>query len=139
MQMALLPDIFTPSEAKSNGFDPIPAGWYEVEATKSELKSTKDKAGKYIAFTFKVLDGDHEGRLIFTNLNIVNKNDIAVKIAQGDLKAICDAVGFEDDLEDTEDLHNIPLAIKVSITEETSNWPAKNEIKGYKSLDDSPL
>ena len=86
-----------------------------------------------------LLESDHEGQLIFTNLNIVNKNDIAVKIAQGDLKAICDAVGFEDDLEDTEDLHNIPLAIKVSITEETSNWPAKNEIKGYKSLDDSPL
>lgn len=137
--MALLPNVFIPEEAKSSGFNPIPAGWYEAEITKSELKTTKDKQGKYIAITFKVLDGEHTDRLIFTNLNIVNKSDIAVRIAQGDLKAICEGVGFEGELEDTEDLHNIPLAIKVSEKPETAQWPAKNEIKGYKSLADSPL
>lgn len=137
--MALLPDVFVPEEAKSTGFEPIPAGYYEAEITKSELKSTKDGTGKYIAMTFKVLDGEHEGRLVFTNLNIVNKSDVAVRIAQGDLKAICHSVGFEGDLEDTEDLHGIPMAIKVSEKPETPQWPAKNEIKGYKPLEDSPL
>jgi hypothetical protein len=140
--MALLPDVFVPEEAKSNGFEPIPledCGWFEAELTKSELKTTKDKKGKYLSFCFKILEGDHEGRMIWTNLNIVNKNETAVKIAQGDLKAICEGVGFEGELEDTEDLHNIPLAIKVSYKDETSQWPAKNEIKGYKSLDEVDL
>ena len=137
--MALLPDVFVPEEASSNGFDPIPAGMYEAELTKSEIKTTKAKDGKYLAFCFKVLDGEFEGRMIWTNLNIVNKNETAVKIAQGDLKAICESVGFEGELEDTEDLHNIPLAIKVSVKEETAQWPAKNEIKGYKSLDEVDL
>ena len=137
--MALLPNVFIPEEAESSSFEPIPAGWQEAEITKSELKSTKAKDGKYIALTFKVLEGEFEKRLVYTNLNIVNKNDTAVKIAQSDLKAICEAVGFEGELEDTEDLHNIPLAIKLSVKPETAQWPAKNEIKGFKSLDDSPL
>tara|TARA_R110000744_G_C19371578_1_gene562719 strand:- start:20602 stop:21015 length:414 start_codon:yes stop_codon:yes gene_type:complete len=134
--MALLPNVFVPEEAKSSGFEPIPADWYEAELIKSELKTTKAKDGKYLAFCFKVIGGDHDGRMIWTNLNIVNKNETAVAIAQGDLKAICESVGHEGDLEDTEDLHDIPLAIKVSFKEETAQWPAKNEIKGYKCADE---
>ena len=72
---------------------------------------------------------------MFTNLNIVNSNETAVKIAHSDLKAICEAVGHKGELEDTVDLHNIQLMIKVSYKPETPDWPAKNEIKGYKAYD----
>jgi hypothetical protein len=133
--MALLPNVFVPDEAEDSSFAPIDAGWYEAEIIKSEIKSTKDKKGKYIALTFKVVAGEKEGRLIFTNLNIVNASEIAVKIAQSDLKAICGAVGHDDELEDTEDLHNIPMEIKVTVKAETSQWPAKNEIKSFRAID----
>lgn len=140
--MAMLPDVFTPETAEADPFAPIPSNWYEAEIVKSELKVTKNKDGKYISLACKILEGDYAGRLIYTNLNIVNKSDIAVKIARADLKAICEAVGHQGDLEDTEDLHNIPMAIKVSVKAETSQWPAKNEIKGYKEvseLEDNPF
>lgn len=132
--MAMLPDVFTPETAEANPFAPIPADWYEAEIVKSELKITKDKTGKYISLTFKILEGERTNRLIYANLNIVNKSEVAVKIARADLKAICEAVGHQGDLEDTEDLHNSPMAIKVSVKPETSQWPAKNEIKGYKAV-----
>ena len=131
--MAILPSVFLPEEAEENPFAPIPADWYLAEIIKSELKSTKDGTGKYIALTFKVLEGDHENRLIYTNLNIVNNSETAVKIARSDLKAICLSCGIDTELEDTDDLHNIPMLIKVSIKAENSNWPAKNEIKGFKA------
>jgi len=133
--MALLPDVFKPEETDENPFAPIPADWYVAEVIKSELKATNDKTGKYIALSFKILEGDHEGRMIYANLNIVNKSEVAVKIARSDLKKICMAVGHEEELEDTEDLHNIPMQIKVSIKPETSQWPAKNEIKDFRSED----
>lgn len=136
--MALLPEVFKPEEADDNPFAPIDAGWYEAQITKSELKSTNDKTGKYLSLCFKVLEGEYENRMVFTNLNIVNKSDVAVKIARSDLKKICTACGIEDELEDTTDLHNIPIGIKVSIKEETPQWPAKNEIKDYCSADDIP-
>lgn len=133
--MALLPNIFVPEDTETADFSPIPAGWYEAELIKSKLETTKDKTGKYLAFTFKVIDGDYDGRLVFTNLNIVNKNETAVKIANSDLKKICEAVGFAGELEDTEDLHNIPLMVKASVKPETAQWPAKNELKDFKAVE----
>lgn len=137
--MALLPSVFVPEEAEDMEFKPLKSGWYPAELVKSELKTTKDKKGKYLSFQFKVTedanDESSEGRFVFTNLNIVNSNETAVKIAHSDLKAICEAVGHEGELEDTVDLHNIPLMIKVSYKPETPDWPAKNEIKGYKAYD----
>lgn len=141
--MALLPNVFVPEEAESMEFEVLPGGWYPAELVKSELKTTKDKTGKYLAFKFKITDdveinGEEvksSGRFVFTNLNIVNKNETAVKIAMSDLKAICESVGFEGELEDTTDLHDQEMYIKLTVKPETSEWPAKNEIKGYKSID----
>lgn len=131
--MAILPDVFIPEETDENPFAPIAEDWYLAEIVKSEVKSTKDKKGKYIALVFKTdEDGPNPGYRLFANLNIVNPSETAVKIARADLKAICEAVGHEGELEDTEDLHNIPMMIKVTLKPETSQWPAKNEIKGYK-------
>jgi hypothetical protein len=135
--MALLPTAFTPSEADSDPFAPIDAGWVAASITKSELKATNDKAGKYISLQFKIDDDERDpGRLLYTNLNIVNKSEVAVKIARSDLKKICEAVGFDGDLEDTQDLHNVSMAIKVSVKPETSQWPAKNEIKDFRPIDE---
>ena len=131
--MALLPDVFQPDDESEDPFAPIPQGWYVAEIIRSELKTTKDKTGKYLAICFKVQDGTHENRLLYTNLNLVNKNSLAVKIARSDLKAICNAVGFEGELEDSDDLHNIPMGIKVTVKAETAQWPAKNEIKAFKA------
>jgi len=141
--MALLPNVFVPEEAESMEFTVLPAGWYPAEIVKSELKDTKLKDGKYIALKFRItedveIDGEEvksEGRFVFTNLNIINKNETAVRIAQSDLKSICEAIGFEGELEDTVDLHDQDMMIKLSVKPETSEWPAKNEIKGYKAVE----
>ena len=137
--MALLPSVFVPEEAEDMQFTVLKSGWYPAELVKSTLKDTRNKDGKYLEFQFKIIedanDEKSEGRFVFANLNIVNKNETAVKIAHSDLKAICEAVGFEGDLEDTVDLHNIPLMINVKLKPETPDWPAKNEIKGYKACD----
>jgi hypothetical protein len=134
--MALLPNVFTPEDAEDMAFNTLSAGWYNAEIVKSSINDTKNKDGKYISFQFKILDDDNgeksEGRFVFTNLNIVNKNEMAVKLAYSDLKKICAACNFQGELEDTTDLHNIPMMIKLSVKPETTVWPAKNEIKDYK-------
>ena len=141
--MALLPNVFVPEDAEAMEFKTLPAGWYLAELVKSELKDTNAKDGKYLALKFRIvedaeIDGvevKSEGRFVFTNLNIVNKNETAVKLARFDLKKICAAVGHEGELEDTVDLHNIELQIKLSVKAATSEWPERNEIKGYRYAD----
>lgn len=134
--MAILPSVFIPEETDENPFAPIDAGWYLMDIVKSEVKTTKDKKGKYIALSLKVdPDEPNAGFTIYDNLNIVNPNETAVKIARATLKSICTAVGHDGELEETEDLHNITMAVKVSVKEESAQWPAKNEVKAYRSAD----
>lgn len=134
--MALLPNVFVPEEAEDMEFKPLKGGWYLAEIVKSAIKDTNAKDGKYISLQFKIIedanDENSEGRFVFTNLNIVNKNETAVRLAYSDLKKICTACGISGELEDTVDLHNIPMRIKLTLKPETADWPAKNEIKDYK-------
>lgn len=135
--MALLPNVFVPEEAEDVTFSPLRTGWYLAEIVKSTVRDTKDKGGKYLELQFKILEDDNDenskGRFVFTNLNIVNKNQDTVKFAYSDLKKICKAVGHQGELEDTTDIHNIPFLIKLVIKPETTEWPAKNEVKDYKA------
>ena len=136
--MALLPEVFVPEDAEDNPFGTLPAGWYEAAITKSEMKATNDGTGKYLSLTFKVTEGDKVGRMLFANLNLVNKSDVAVKIARSDLKKICAACGIQGDLEDSVDLHNIPMKVLVSVKPANANWPEKNELKDFKDASFDP-
>jgi len=60
----------------------------------------------------------------------VNTNPTAVEIANKELATICDAVG-KNHIEDTEELHGIPMTIRVKKTPATANYPEGNEINGY--------
>lgn len=133
--MAMLPNVFNASEV-SKGFDPIPENWYEAQITKSELKESKT-GGKFLALTFKVINGDFAGRLVFTNLNLVHKDTAVVNRAQADLARICEACDLET-IEDSTELHGIPIGIRVVITPGDAKWPDRNDIRGYSSLEKLP-
>lgn len=145
--MALLPNVFVPEDAESMEFKTLPAGWYNAELVKSELKDTNAKDGKYLALKWRIvedaiIDGEEvksEGRFVFGNLNIVNKSEVAVRLARSDLKKICAATNFEGELEDTTDLHNIEIQLKLNVKAATSQWPEKNEIKDYRYADGTDI
>lgn len=129
--MSMLPDVFNPEDEDDDPFKPLPAGWYLAEIFKSKLTPTKDKKGKYLDNGYTILEGEFKGRKVYGNINLVNASDMAVRIGRADLKKICVAVGHEGELEETEDLFGIPLCIKLSVKEATSQWPAKNEVKNF--------
>ncbi len=131
--MAELPSVFKPSEEHSMT---LPASWYPAKLVKSEMKATRAKDGHYLSLGFKVTQGPRGGSLVWTNLNLINKNDTAVRIAESDLAKICEACGVEDDVTDTEVLHGIEIAIKVAIKPATAQFPEGNEIKDYKTFED---
>ena len=55
-----------------------------------------------------------------------------MKIARGDLSAICRAINVMQP-KDSVDLHNLPLVINVKLKKRTDNDELTNEIKGYES------
>lgn len=130
--------------AKLDGYNPnnhdpskpieaMPKGDYLVMMVDSEWKDTKaNDGGKYLMFTAEVIDGEYKGRKLFVNLNLINKNPVAVKIAEEDLSAICHAVGEMGVLNDSATLHGKPLVAKVGVKEYKGEL--RNEVKGFRAM-----
>ena len=114
----------------SVALDPLPAGKYIAVVSESELKPTKAGGGKYLQLTFQIIEGEHKGRLVWARLNLENKSEMTVKIARGELSAICRAVGVMQP-RDSVELHNVPLEINVGLKKRDDNGEFNNVIKGY--------
>jgi hypothetical protein len=123
--------------APSTGeLDPIPAAWYIVMMDKSELVPTKDAATTghaYLECRFNVADGQFAGRKLFARLNLRNSNPVAAEIAQKELSAICHAVGIMQ-VQDSQQLHGIPMKVKVKLKPATAQYSASNEISTFKPI-----
>lgn len=113
-------------------YDVLPKGKYLAMAIASELKATKTGTGEYLQITFEVIDGQFKGRKIFERLNIRNQNKVAEDIAQRALSGLCHAVGVLN-LQDSDQLHDIPVVLDISIDEPKGDYEAQNRVKGYSS------
>lgn len=133
--MALLKNSFREEDAEDISFEPVPAGNYQAQIVASDLKVTSTGTGEYISLTFEILDDEYAGRKIFCNLNIVNPNEQAVKIAKSQLKQICKATGIEE-LEDTQELHGIPMRLAVKVRPPKNGYDAQNVVNKVFSMDD---
>ena len=111
-------------------FEPIPAGKYLAIISNSEMKPTKSGSGTYLELTFQVIDAQYKTRLLWSRLTLSNPNNQAVQIAQGELSAICRAVGVLQP-KDSAELHNLPLQITVKCKKREDTGDVVNEIKGY--------
>lgn len=115
-------------------FDLIEPGEYSAIITESEWRETRSGDGRYLAFTFEIVDEEgnkYNGRKVWENLNLENPNRDAVNIASRRLSAICRAVGVLTP-RDTTELHNRLMVIKVGIKKSTDNYPDKNYIISFK-------
>lgn len=115
----------------------IPAGWYIAQMVESEMKPTSNGQGAYLATVYQVLEGKYKGAKLFDRINLQNSNPTAVEIGYRQLSAICHAVGVIQ-VEDSAQLHNRPLGVKVSLRPagpgaDGKNYDASNEVKGYKA------
>lgn len=112
-------------------FTVVPPDTYNAQITKSEMKPTKDKTGKRLNLTFKIIDGKFKGRMVFAGLNIENKSQDAVDISMRELTSIVKACGKKV-IGDTAEIHGIPLTISVKVKPASGNFSEQNQITKYK-------
>lgn len=123
--------------APQTGFEPLPIGWYNVIVDETEMKPTKAGDGScYLKVRYSVLDGQHSGRKIYGNLNLQNANPQATEIGLKQLSALAHAVGVLM-VGDSQQLHNIPLKIKVKIRNDKSGeYEPQNDITSWKNINE---
>ena len=135
--MPLLPQKANTAENsdKLDDRSPLPAGEYVAHIVKTEYKATKAGTGHYLSMHFSVLEGESKGRMFFTNLNLDNPNPVAVEIANKELNSICAACNQEG-VEDSDELLQIPMNIKLKVTPGNDDWPPSNEVVTYSLIED---
>ena len=114
-------------------FDVIPAGKYVCQITNSEMRPTKGGDGQYLWLELAILEGEFANRRLFDRLNIVNSNQQAVDIARRQLSALTGACG-KTYIDDSEELHLIPITVTVRVRPAKGDYDASNEIRGYEPL-----
>ena len=108
-------------------YELLPAGKYSAQIVESEMRVTRNGMGQFLWLMLDILDGQHKGRKIFDQLNLVNPNPTTVEIAQRTLSAICHATGRMH-VSDSEELHLIPMTIQVKIKPPKNGYGESNAI-----------
>lgn len=115
----------------SVGFEVMPAGDYTSVITESGYQQNKAGTGEFLKVTFQIIDGQHKGRNIWTQLNLKHPSSQTIQFAQAELSAICRAVGVLKP-NDSQELHNLPLTLVVGVEKRKDTGELTNRIKGYR-------
>ena len=138
--MSMLGETFVTDEAEDMSFDPLPIGAYIAKIKVAEIKTTASGTGEYISCQWEImeaLDAEDQksiGRIVFQNLNIVNDNEMAVKIARSQLKQITKALGIAE-LADTNELVGQPVKIVLKIRPAKGGYDASNDVAKVMSME----
>lgn len=123
-------------EGNDGEFTAIPAGDYQVEITEASLQDTKSGTGQYIKLRMDIIGPSHQGRVLFSNLNICNQSEKAEQIGLQQLGDVIRAIGVPS-LNDTDQLIGGNMTVKVKVKDDAEYGDAngkRNDIAAYKSM-----
>ena len=126
-------DFSGQSAASKSDFDPLPPGWYAVEVTSGEVKTTKAGNGTRVAIRFDVRGGAHDGRVVFGSFNLTNPNPKAAEIGREQLGQLSVACGIAH-LGDTSEILGKRLEIKLVVKPAEGQYDASNDVRGYRAI-----
>ena len=124
------------SEVKSSSFEPIPAGEYSTVCTEAVIKTTKAGTGQYIACTFNIVGGVHQGKKLFTQFNFRNPNPKAAEIGMSQLKGYMQAAKMKETKLNNPDLlvgHNVNCVVKIKSDEAYGDKAVISYFKPFKN------
>jgi len=126
------------TSVKTNSFAPIPEGKYLVVSDEAEIKSNKAGTGEMIAVKFRVIQGEHEGKMLFENYNIKHENQRAVEIALSKVKDFMLSAGAKSFVLNTAtDLVGLK-AVAVVKHRKDQNGETRASISYFKPVGDAP-
>ena len=136
--MANLAGLIDYNASPESQFSALPSGEYPALITDSTVKQTKAGTGTYLELTYQIVDGPYKGRQLWARVTLSNPNATATQIGQQHLAQLRHATG-QMQLQDSQQLHNIPHLIRVEHKPATGSYPESNEVKSFKALAGAPV
>ena len=132
MPFVTLTNPYTPREESRPEYTPIPKGWYNAEIASAGL--TERNGAEIVNLSFRVLDGPHGGRVVFTDRYLLTPQgepnedtEKAVRNMVTDLGLAFEG-SFRELCEALPDLIGRDLDISVGVTKPRDGHPARNRV-----------
>ena len=129
---------FDQSNQTQAGFDPVPQGWYRVQIKQVEICATKAGTGKYIKLRLDVEGPSHAGRVVFTNINVVNPNQTAQEIGQALFASLLTSAGLSSP-KDSAQLIGASVEAQVIVEAAQGDFGPRNGVRSFRKASDGPV
>ena len=132
-------DINELPQSTVGNYDPLPEGNYDATITSAELMPTKDGTGQYIKLRLDITGPSHQGRVVFSNINIRNASAKAEEIGRQQLGELMRAIGLAR-VQDTDQLIGANINVKLTVREARTDpasgktYGASNEVRAYRAI-----
>jgi hypothetical protein len=129
---------FDPETQDGTSFDLIPPGDYVAQVIEADIRPPKSGDGHMLVLTWKVCEGEYEGRQVWETLCYRHSNPQTQDIARKKLKDICVAFGITEQVSDPESFLFKPARVKIGIqSDKYGQFDDKNFVKRVWPLRDS--
>jgi hypothetical protein len=129
------PFFFDPS-TEAGSFELIPPGDYTAQIVEAEIRQPQSGDGNMLKLTWRISQGEHEGRQVWETLCFQHSNPQTETIARRRLKDICTALNITQHVDDPGIFTFKPAAVRIGIkVDKTGRFDDANTIKRVRALD----
>jgi hypothetical protein len=130
---------FDPEHQEGSQFKLLPVGDYTAEIIDAVISQPKTGDGHMLSLTWKISDGDHEGRQIWQRLCYQHSNPTTQDIARRFLKDLCLALNINQQITDPEVFKFKPARVRVGVeSDKYGQFDDQNRIKRVHPLSAEP-
>jgi hypothetical protein len=123
------PETFDPTTQEGNSWDLLPVGEYVAQVVEASIQKPNSGDGYYLALTWKIIEGDHEGRQVWQRITYLHSSEQAQTIGRKALKDFCIATGVAEPVDDIEVFLFKPVRIRLGIERDKQGiYADKNKI-----------
>jgi Protein of unknown function (DUF669) len=129
--------VFDPANEEGDNFDLVPSGEYVAEIIDAAIKVPQSGDGHMLKLTFKIAEGEFEGRQIWWQLCYQHSKAQTQSIARRAIKGICDALDIHEQISDPEVFKLKPVRIRIGVkVNKSGQYDDRNKIIRVKPLRD---
>jgi hypothetical protein len=122
----------TDQEEGTNPPELIPPGKYAAEIEDAHVQRTKNGAGQMVCLRLRIVEGEHENRVVFDNILIQHTSADAQKFGRQKFKDVCFALNITGQVTDLEVLKYKKLSIRVGVAKDKNGeYPDRNRITRF--------
>jgi DNA repair protein RadD len=133
-----LPETFDPNQQQGSSWELIPVGEYSASIVEIGVMQPQSGNGYYIALTWKIDEGEFDGRQIWQRITFVHSSEQAQAIGRKQLKDLTVACGVTEHIENVDIFLFKRCKIKVGVERDKAGvYDDKNKVMRILPLADA--